>query len=192
MELTFASSGRFRAASRNFWRLSLSSSTLPPLRSCSQNEKPPVLPMPGIAGGANAKAMASGTRARSDRLMVAWISAELRPAARRSPHGFSSTKKNAVYEAEVRVSRLKPLMVTTPSTPSRSLSIPSIVLVTSSVRWSEAASGSWTFMRRKPWSSSAMNPVGSARPSPPAPTAKPARITSPSAILRMRPWDRST
>ena len=33
---------------------------MPPLRSWSQNEKPPAVPMPGMAGGAKAKAIASG------------------------------------------------------------------------------------------------------------------------------------
>ena len=40
-------------------------STDPPLRSCSQNEKPPALPSPGIEGGMKAKAIASGLRRQS-------------------------------------------------------------------------------------------------------------------------------
>ena len=121
---------------------------LPPLRSCSQNENPPALPMPGMAGGANANAMDSGTCARSAPLSDARISAEDRPGALLSSQGSRDTKKNAVYEADVRVRRLKPLMVTTLRTPLKSLSIPSIFRVTSTVRCSEAASGSCTFMRR--------------------------------------------
>ena len=38
---------------------------MPPLRSCSQNEKPPWLPRPGMDGGMIANADASGTRVRS-------------------------------------------------------------------------------------------------------------------------------
>jgi hypothetical protein len=52
--------------------------------------------------------------------------------------------------------------------------------------------GSCTFMSRKPWSSSAMNPVGSFRPMPPARTKKAARIARLSAVLRTRPWERFT
>jgi hypothetical protein len=92
----------------------------------------------------------------------------------------------------VRVSRLKPLIVVTYFTPWTDFRRPSIFRVTSSVRWKDAASGSWTFKRRKPWSSSGMNPEGRRRPRPAAKTAKPARMSRLTAVFRMRRCERST
>ncbi len=64
---------------------------MPPLRSCSQNEKPPEAPRPGIAGGMKANAAASGILARNS-----WLSSAISACAvlgdPRSSHGFSQTK----------------------------------------------------------------------------------------------------
>jgi hypothetical protein len=91
--LTFCSSGRLRAASRNFWRFWLRKSTEPPLRSCTQSEKPPEVPRPGMAGGVNANAVASGTWARNLAFSVCTSSAAVPPFQVRSSQGSSETKK---------------------------------------------------------------------------------------------------
>jgi hypothetical protein len=54
------SSGRLRAASRNVFVFSARKENSRPDRSSSMKVTPPAVPTPGIAGGENAKATASG------------------------------------------------------------------------------------------------------------------------------------
>src|SRR5215510_853795 len=87
------SSGRLRQASRNFCKFWSRNSTEPPLRSCSQNEKPPALPRPGIEGGEKANATASGTCAASVLFKDATTPLASSSFLVRSPQGVSPTKK---------------------------------------------------------------------------------------------------
>src|SRR6202022_4384773 len=112
-----------------------------PLRSWSQKEKPPALPRPGIAGGGNPKATASGTP-----MANAPFNFFKRPAACnsgffRSPQSLSWTKKKALYGAETRESRLKPTTVGVDWIPSVFARMSSILRQTGGGGWSEAPPG---------------------------------------------------
>ena len=113
-------------------------------------EKPPALPNPGIAGGLNANAVASGTSVARARLMLRRIPRASSAAPSRSLHGLSWMNMNALYVDETRVSRLKPMMLLKAFTPSVLARIFSTFLATASVRSSEAAAGSCTLAKRKP------------------------------------------
>ena len=66
---------------------------MPPLRSCSQNEKPPCVPRPGIDGGMTANAVASGTCVAQLRVQpIRRSRAPRAPRPSRSSHGFRPTK----------------------------------------------------------------------------------------------------
>ena len=69
---------------------------MPPLRSWSQKENPPAVPIPGMAGGVKAKATASGTSVRIAWLTRRRIAGADRSALLRSSQGCSETKKKAV------------------------------------------------------------------------------------------------
>ena len=70
-------------------------STGPPLRSWSIIEKPPPVPMPGMAGGRNAKTCAAGIAANS-RFSAARIALKSVSGVWRSCQGSRETKKNAL------------------------------------------------------------------------------------------------
>ncbi len=59
--VTEASSFRSRAAATNFITFCVRKATSRPARSCSMKVTPPLVPMPGIAGGEKANARAAGT-----------------------------------------------------------------------------------------------------------------------------------
>ena len=87
--------------------LSRYSTDLPP-RSCSQNEKPPELPSPGMAGGMNANANASGICVISR--LFNWVTSDLAccAASRRSSHGFNVTNAETGREVvNVEVFRIR-------------------------------------------------------------------------------------
>jgi hypothetical protein len=113
-------------------------------------EKPPALPNPGIAGGLNANAVASGTCAASARFRLRRIPRASNAAPLRSSHGLSETNRKALYVDETRVSRLKPTMVEKVFTPSVLARMPSIFLTTASVRSRDAAAGNCALRKRKP------------------------------------------
>ncbi len=88
---TSENSGRLRAASRNLAVLSARNAGSLPARSSSMNVTPPAVPMPGTAGGAKAKACASGTpaiRRFRSRMMTSAVS----PFLFRSSQGSRLTK----------------------------------------------------------------------------------------------------
>ena len=93
--LAEAISGRSRASARKRSVFSARNSTLPPERSSSMKVTPPDVPTPGIAGGGNAKAIASGSR-ESSWLRCALIAAYCSSGAVRSPHSSKVTKKKAL------------------------------------------------------------------------------------------------
>jgi hypothetical protein len=68
---------------------------VPPERSSSMKVTPPAVPTPGMAGGGNAKASASGSFA-SSRLMCSLIAAYCSSGSVRSPHSSKVTKKKAL------------------------------------------------------------------------------------------------
>ena len=63
---------------------------------------------------------------------------------------------------------------------------------TASVRWSDDASGSWTFTKKYPWSSFGRKPAGSFLPSRPQRTTKPTRIPTLTITFRTRWRERPT
>ena len=134
----------------NFRTFASRNSTDPPLRSCNQNEKPPEFPSPGIAGGMNANASASGISVINRPFSRFTIDLACCATERRSSQGLSAMKKNAVLSAETREMRLNPAMVVVPSMPSVSFMIFSMRRHTSSVRASDAAGGSCTLRKKNP------------------------------------------
>ena len=141
---TLAISGRLPAASMNFCVCWARNATSLPARSSSTIETPPEVPTPGMAGGGNPKACASDI-APSFALMVRKIGRSCSSGLWRSSHGASVTKRNPLYVVLTVLSRLNPTTVVAYWTPGTSLSIASIFLQTSSVRWREDAAGNWTF-----------------------------------------------
>src|SRR5256885_8073387 len=107
-------------------------------------EKPPALPNPGMAGGLNANAVASGTCAASARFTLRRIPRASRAAPSRWLQGLSWMNMNALYVEDTRDSRLKPMMLEYACTPSVLARIASTFLVTASVRSRDAAAGSCT------------------------------------------------
>src|SRR5260370_39119254 len=81
-------------------------------------ENPPALPNPGIAGGLNANAVASGTCAASWRLLLRRMLRASRAAPSRSLHGLGCTNRQALYVQETRLGWLKHIKGPLPLNPS--------------------------------------------------------------------------
>ena len=108
--------------------------------------KPPLVPIPGTAGGGTASTNASSMPCRR------WIiSAMMReavcPFGRRSSNGLNGVKMTAALAALVNVAPLKPGIATTLPTPGTSFTSRSAFFTTASVRSSVAPSGSCTITR---------------------------------------------
>ena len=86
-----ANSGRCRAAARNFAVFSARNAGSLPARSSSMNVTPPDVPMPGITGGENANACASG-RPASRMFRFRMMTSAVSPCLSRSPQSSSVTK----------------------------------------------------------------------------------------------------
>jgi hypothetical protein len=101
---TLASSGRALAAAMNVRDASPSCSTvIVPLRSCRKKLNPPEAPNPGIVGGTNGNASASGTP-ESDLCRCAMMAGSDSAGAVRSSHGLSRTKNVPKFGWNVLVS----------------------------------------------------------------------------------------
>ncbi len=153
-------SGRFCAAWINSRACCDKYSGALPERSCSIIVKPAPVPRPGIGGGPNAIAIAPGTSFAMAPLIAATTPLAWDAGVSRSPHGFSETKKNAVFDAVDPVSSENPVTVVKVSICGLAARIPSIFCATRSVRSSDDASGNCTFSRINPWSSSGTKPPG--------------------------------